>query len=469
MEHLEPGATFGPYAVEGLIAGGGMGQVYAARHDVYGSVCALKVLHAKLHEDADWRARFNEEGLVGTQLKHPHVLSARELVEHDGRVAIVMDLVKGGQTLEKVMSREFAKGLPLVAALQVFLQIVQGIDYLHAKGIVHGDLKPENVMIEGEYRKPETWRLKVTDFGTIGLIAHPVIIDGRTAVVATPRYASPEHLRGVDQIEVRSDVYCLGLVLHFLLSGAHCSDARTVREAAMFVLDEVPVVALVDHPDGVLAVFRKATSQSADLRYANCRELALAVRQALDALGVSLELEDVAADLATEVDEDRLALQGAPVQPGEASELTESEKPTEIDPVRREALMDVPERPPLADEPASTGAEEEPERSVPAGPPFPKGSDSEVTLEPHDPALDALARSMDDPREDSVVEAGPTPSTAPAASPPPKAAPRPPISADPDDDLPVSSGSGLAMLLPIALGGGAVLVVGLLVLLWALS
>ena len=66
----------------------------------------------------------------------------------------------------------------------MFLEIVQGIDYLHGKGIVHGDLKPENVMIEGEYRRPETWHTKLTDFGTVGLIAHPVVIDGRTVTLA---------------------------------------------------------------------------------------------------------------------------------------------------------------------------------------------------------------------------------------------------------------------------------------------
>lgn len=309
MEHLKAGEAFGPYVVEGLVAGGGMGQVYAARHEVYGSVCAMKVLHASLHDQEDWRKRFTEEGLVGAQLKHPHVLSAREIIEHEGRIAIIMDLVKGGQTLEKVMSREFPRGLPLADALQLFLAMTQGIEYLHAKGIVHGDIKPENVLIEGEYRRPETWTAKVTDFGTIGLIAHPVVIDGRTAVVATPRYASPEHLRGVDRIEVRSDVYCQGLMLHYLLSGQHVSDARTVREAALFVMDTISTVHLVDQPESVQAVFRKATEVDPNARFQDCRELALAIRDALDGLGVTLELEDVAADLATEVDEERAAAQ----------------------------------------------------------------------------------------------------------------------------------------------------------------
>jgi serine/threonine protein kinase len=322
------GTSFGPYIIEGLIAGGGMGQVYAARHSVFGSTVALKVLHPALHADEGWRARFNEEGLVGTQLKHPHVLSARELVHNDGRIALVVDLVPGGQTLEKVITREFRDGLPLVVGLQVFLKILQGIDYLHGKTIVHGDLKPENVMIEGDYRKAETWVPKVADFGTVALIANPVEIDGRPAVVATPRYASPEHLLGVDQIEVRSDIYALGLILHFLLTGRHASNAQSVREAADRVGLPVPIVNLVDQPEALIAVFKRATAIEPQERYGTVRELALAVRGILDAVGAELDVPDVAADLATEVDEERAKLKQqkggapAPKPPSESQAAT---------------------------------------------------------------------------------------------------------------------------------------------------
>lgn len=298
-DRLADGTPFGTYTIEGLIASGGMGQVYAARHSIFGNAVALKVLHPALHADEGWRARFNEEGLVGTQLKHPHVLSARELVENEGRIALVVDLVPGGQTLEKVMSREFRDGIALVPALRVFLRVLQGMDYLHGKGIVHGDLKPENVMIEGDFRRPETWIPKVTDFGTVALIAHPVEIDGRPAVVATPRYASPEHLYGVDKIEVRSDIYCLGLILHFLLSGRHASGAQNVREAAERVLLPVPIVNLVDQPEPLVEVFKKATAPRAEDRHVHVRALALAIKGTLEEVGAAVELADVTADLAT--------------------------------------------------------------------------------------------------------------------------------------------------------------------------
>ncbi|NCG21313.1 MAG: protein kinase [Rhodobacterales bacterium] len=311
MEDLVSGQTFGPYTIEGKIAAGGMGCVYAARHEVYATPVALKVLHPRLHADHSWRKRFNEEGLVGTQLKHPNVLSARELVAHDGRIALVLDLVSGGQTLDKVIGREFRDGLPLVQALKAFLLIVQGIEYLHGKRIIHGDIKPENVMLVGDYRNPDSWTPLVTDFGTVALIADPVTIEGRAAVVATPRYASPEHLLGIDQVEVRSDIYALGLVLNFMVTGTHLSAARTVEEAASQVREPIKVVGLVDQPDQLIGLIQQACEVDPNKRIATCREFALEIRGLLDDIGAPLELDDLAADLATEIDEGRAEMKAS--------------------------------------------------------------------------------------------------------------------------------------------------------------
>ena len=308
MPSLESGRDFGPYAIEGFIARGGMGEVYAARHAVYGSPVALKVLHPHLHSEESWRKRFSEEGLVGQQLKHPHVLACRELVEHGGRVALVLDLCKGSQTLQQVMDREFPSGLPLIASIRTFLGLLQGVEYAHGKGVVHGDIKPENILIQGDFRDPTSWVPLVTDFGTVGIIAHPVMINGQPAVVASPRYASPEHLLGVLHVEFRSDVYCLGMVLHYLLTGHHASSARSVDEAAALVRHPVPVLNLVDQPEAVLAVFQRATHPDVRARFPSCREFALALREVLEAAGGGLKLEDLTADLATEVMEERKRL-----------------------------------------------------------------------------------------------------------------------------------------------------------------
>ncbi|MFT7520323.1 MAG: serine/threonine protein kinase, partial [Kiritimatiellia bacterium] len=291
MSTLAAGTSFGPYAIEGFIAGGGMGRVYAAAHEIYGNPVALKVLHARFAQDPRWQQRFSQEGLVGTRLKHPHVLSARELVNHENQVALVMDLVSGGQTLLKVIDREFPSGLELSEALSVFLQILSGVEYLHDRDIIHGDLKPENVLVSGNLRNPSSWIPQVTDFGTVALIADPVQLDGKSAIVASPRYASPEHMLGIDKVNASSDIYSMGLILHYLLTGQHISTARTVPEAKAQLALEVPLVHLVDQPEGVIQVVQRATSTAPDDRYEDCRALALAIRDRLDDMGLGIELE----------------------------------------------------------------------------------------------------------------------------------------------------------------------------------
>lgn len=307
-DRLPDGTIFGSYKILGLIASGGMGQVYAARHQVFKHVVALKVLHASLHEDKDWRERFDWEGLVGLELKHPHVLSARERVHDGGRIALVLDLVPEGQTLEKLISREYPNGLDPDIAMDLFLKILGGLEYLHGKKppIVHGDIKPENVMVKGVWRDPRTWLPMVTDFGTVALIANPVEIDGRPAVVATPRYASPEHLCGVDKIETRSDIYCLGLLLHYLLSGRHASNAQTVREAAERVQMPVPITYLTDVvPGELIGVFQRMVATDANARYDSVLSCALHVRAIRERDGATAlpEYSDVDADLVTEQNE----------------------------------------------------------------------------------------------------------------------------------------------------------------------
>jgi len=302
---LPSGFEFGPYTIEGFISGGGMGEVYAARSQIYGTAVALKVLHAHLHADESWRQRFNVEGVVGQQLKHPNLLSARELVEQEGRVGLVMDLVKGAQTLEHVMRREFSGGLTLTQALHVVLGILQGLEHAHEKKVVHGDIKPANVLIEGPVREPMKWNPLLTDFGTIGIVAHPVLVDGRPAVVATPRYASPEHFMGVEALRPESDIYCLGLLLHYLLTGEHASTARSVEDAATWVQAAVSVSRLIDYPESLLNLFRKATRPRAEDRFSSCRDFALAIRMVLDTQGVDLQTRDVKPELATEVIDDR--------------------------------------------------------------------------------------------------------------------------------------------------------------------
>ena len=438
MMTFDAGAEFGDYTIEGLIAAGGMGQVYAARDKLYGSPVALKVLHRELHADQDWRLRFNLEGVIGQQLKHPHVVAARDLVESGDDVAIVLDLVSGGLTLQRVISREYPNGLTLVAGLKLFLGIVQGVEYAHGKMVIHGDIKPENVLIDGNYRSPETWVPKVTDFGTVGIMAHPVMIHGKPAVVVSPRYASPEHMQGIDHLENRSDVYSLGLLLHYLVTGHHACPANTVDEAALNVSRPVPLVGMVDQPENLIQIVQKATQREVAARYQSCRELAVAVRQVLDELGASLVLEDLSADLATEVMEERAKMRssqegmgdtldpGAPITDGVDLNTLAEEQPEATDSVDLNTLAEaqpaaVPDVAPEATDSVdlNTLAEAQPEAAATpdVAPEAEAAAEAEPAAEPEaEAAAEAEAEPAAEPEAAAEAEAA-EPEAEPAAAP----------------------------------------------------
>lgn len=295
---LESGSMFGQYVVKTFIAGGGIGQVYAATHAVYGSNVALKVLHPDLYRDVAWRARLTDEGMIGKGLKHPNVLTTREIVEHEGRMALVLDLARGASTLHRVIRQEFSTGMPTELALRLMLGVLQGVEYAHQQGVVHGDIKPENIMLQDLDRAQSEWSALVTDFGTASLIANPVLIDGAAAVVASPRYASPEHLRGVDALIEASDIFALGLLLHYLLTGTHASKAKNVDEALAFVQKPIEIAKLIDQPRLVMSVFSRAVTLDPAQRYASCRDMALGIRSVIDALGAEFE-DDIEADIPT--------------------------------------------------------------------------------------------------------------------------------------------------------------------------
>ena len=319
---LDPGSVFGQYVVKTFIAGGGIGQVYAATHAVYGSNVALKVLHPDLYRDAAWRERLSDEGVIGKGLKHPNVLTTREIVEHDGRMALVLDLARGASTLYRVIQREFSTGMPTELALRLMLGVLQGVEYAHQQAVIHGDIKPENIMLQDLNRTQSEWSALVTDFGTASLIVNPVLIDGAAAVVASPRYASPEHLEGVDALVEASDIFSLGLLLHYLLTGTHASPAKNVEEALAYVQEPLEIARLVDQPRLVMSVFSRAVALKPEERYASCREMALGIRAVIDALGAEFE-DDIEADIPTVImgdESEEVSLEQADVVPDEGTQ-----------------------------------------------------------------------------------------------------------------------------------------------------
>ena len=206
---LPPGLTIGQrYEIRALLGRGGMGAVYRAYDRELDREVALKLIRADLAEDSTVVDRFKREIQLSSKVTHRNVLRVYDLGESDGVKFLTMEDV-AGDDLATVLRRE---RLPLPRVLEIFRQICEGLAAAHAEGILHRDLKPQNVMLDAE------GRVHLTDFGLAkSLTAGRFTQTG--AVLGTPLYMSPEQVRG-ESVDVRSDIYALGTMLYEMLTGA---------------------------------------------------------------------------------------------------------------------------------------------------------------------------------------------------------------------------------------------------------
>jgi eukaryotic-like serine/threonine-protein kinase len=188
-ERLAAGAVAGDYVVETFLGAGAMGEVYAGRHPVIGKRVAIKVLRRELAASPEAAERFIREARAVNQIDHPNVIDVFGFGRlADGRLYLAMDLVEG-RSLRKAVQDQL---LDLPATLDVLAQIASALDAAHARGVVHRDLKPDNVMID-EATPPKVY---VLDFGIAKLLTDggtaPGTLTGQGAWLGTPGYMAPE-------------------------------------------------------------------------------------------------------------------------------------------------------------------------------------------------------------------------------------------------------------------------------------
>ena len=226
---LAPGQRFGQYRIERLLGRGGMGEVYEAEHLEHGRRVALKVLSRGLSDAID-RARFLREGQLAAKVNHPHLVYVYGSEDISGMPAIAMELLPGGTLKERV---ENEGPLAPVEAIDVILQVVSGLEAAHDAGVLHRDIKPSNCFVDVD------GAVKVGDFGLAIPALEHISLTAIGKFQGTPRFASPEQLRG-KPLEVRSDIYAVGATLYYLLTGRPPFDDRELMALVSRIATDSP-------------------------------------------------------------------------------------------------------------------------------------------------------------------------------------------------------------------------------------
>jgi serine/threonine protein kinase len=198
------GSTFGKCELLARIGQGGMGHVYRARHMGLDKLVAVKVLPRELARNDVLRERFMNEARMAGQLEHPNITPVYAVDAHEGQPYIVMQLVDG-VPVSRLVSRQ---GVDPLLAVKIAAQAARGLAYAHKRGVVHRDIKPDNLLILNN------GRVKISDFGVAAALGS----DFASGHSGSPPYMSPEQCRG-ESVDGRSDIYSLGVTLYLLLTG----------------------------------------------------------------------------------------------------------------------------------------------------------------------------------------------------------------------------------------------------------
>jgi serine/threonine-protein kinase len=227
MHEPEVGDRFGPYLLEEELGRGSMGTVYRASRE--GSQVALKVLRYELSSDTTFRRRFEREGRIAASLTHPHVVEVIDAGEAHGLPYLASRLVVGRSLAERL---EETGPLPDDELARLASEVSTALDVLHERGLVHRDVKPANVMIDGE------GRAALADYGLARGAADSVLTTpGR--VSGTIDYVAPELIRGAPATPA-SDIYALGCLVYECATGAPPFADRPVAETIVAHLTEEP-------------------------------------------------------------------------------------------------------------------------------------------------------------------------------------------------------------------------------------
>jgi serine/threonine-protein kinase len=227
------------YELEELVGTGGMSSVFRAHDQLLDRKVALKILHEQYATDADYVERFRREARSVAALSHPNIVTVIDRGDHDGRQFIVFEYIEG-ENLKRLIERRGPA--PVTTALELAIQIARGLSFAHQQGLIHRDVKPQNVLLNGNNEA------KVTDFGIARSmdVKHGMTHTG--TVLGTSDYIAPEQAQG-QRVDEHTDVYSLGVVLYELLTSHVPFPGENFVAVAMRHINEPPPSIRDQRPD----------------------------------------------------------------------------------------------------------------------------------------------------------------------------------------------------------------------------
>ncbi len=206
---IRPGENVGSYRIIEQLGSGGMATVFKAYHPSLDRYVAIKVLHPAFKADPQFFERFQREARIVANLEHPNIIPVYDFNEHEGEPYLVMRFIEG-DTLKPEME---GQPMPPAEVLHLMRPVCQGLSYAHKQGVLHRDIKPSNIMITDD------GSVFVTDFGLARMVQAGESTLSQDMMVGTPQYISPEQAQGAKDLDQRTDIYSLGVVLYEMLTG----------------------------------------------------------------------------------------------------------------------------------------------------------------------------------------------------------------------------------------------------------
>jgi serine/threonine protein kinase len=292
---IATGTRFGRYEVRSPLGAGGMGEVYLAQDTRLKRPVALKLLSAKFTQDEDRLRRFEQEACAASALNHPNIITIHEIGSEDSLHFMATEFVEG-ETLRQRLKRQRLK---LREALDISVQLADALRVAHEAGIVHRDIKPDNIMV-----RPDGY-VKVLDFGLAKLTARqsspidsqaPTLANVDTnpgTVMGTAQYMSPEQARGFD-VDVRTDIWSLGCVLYEMVTGHAPFTGATTSDVIVSVLEKEaqPLNAhFPEAPAELQRIVRKALRKDREERYQTVKDLLVDLKSLRQDLAFESQLE----------------------------------------------------------------------------------------------------------------------------------------------------------------------------------